>query len=78
MARWSPLIGASHSKDYIVWEYGGMASPGVTKVSEWGAVDTLEREMKNQRDNVFRLGLRQLSLGMGCKLMGTLEWSIFA
>jgi len=55
MARWSPLIGASHSKDYIVWEYGGMASPGVTKVSEWGAVDTLEREMKNQRDNVFSI-----------------------
>lgn len=55
MARWSPLIGASHSKDYIVWEYGGMASPGVTTVSEWGAVDKLEKEMKSQGENVFSI-----------------------
>ena len=54
MARWSRLIGSSHSKDYIVWKYGGMASPGVTSVSEWGAVERLEKEMKNQAENVFR------------------------
>ena len=54
MARWSPLIGSSHSKDYIVWQYGGIASPGVTSVSEWGDVEKLEKEMKDQGENVFR------------------------
>lgn len=54
MARWSPLIGASHSKDYIIWEYGGMASAGVTMVSEWGAVYKLIKEMKSQGGNVYR------------------------
>lgn len=58
MARWSPLIGSSHSKDYIVWQFGGMASPGVTKVSEWGAVEMLEKEMKNQGEKVLRLALK--------------------
>lgn len=55
MARWSPLIGASHSKDYILWKYGGMASPGVTRVSEWGAVEKLQQEMKRQGDNLFSI-----------------------
>lgn len=55
MARWSPLIGSSHSKDYIVWQFGGMASPGVTKVSEWGAVEMLEKEMKNQGEKVLSI-----------------------
>jgi len=54
MARWSRLIGSSHSKDYVVWQYGGMASPGVTSVSEWGAVEGLEKEMKDQGEKVFR------------------------
>jgi len=31
-----------------------MASPGVTSVSEWGAVERLEKEMKDQGENVFR------------------------
>lgn len=56
MARWSSLIGASHSKDYILWKYGGMASPGVTRVSEWGSVDKLVQEMKHQGDDLFRSG----------------------
>lgn len=55
MARWSPLIGASHSKDYIIWEYGGMASAGVTMVSEWGAVYKLIKEMKSQGGNVYSI-----------------------
>ena len=54
MARWSPLIGASHSKDYVIWKYGGMASPGVTTVSEWGAVYKLVKEMKSHSGNVYR------------------------
>ena len=54
MARWSPLIGSSHSKDYVVWQFGGMASPGLKTVSEWGAVGLLEEEMKNQGGNVLR------------------------
>lgn len=55
MARWSSLIGASHSKDYILWKYGGMASPGVTRVSEWGSVDKLVQEMKHQGDDLFSI-----------------------
>ena len=35
-----------------------MSSPGVTKVSEWGAVEMLEKEMKNQGEKVLRLALK--------------------
>ena len=66
MARWSPLIGASHSKDYIIWEYGGMASAGVTMVSEWGAVYKLIKEMKSQGGNVYRYTLRKKAFHQLC------------
>uniref|UniRef100_A0A672ZXC2 Spondin-1 n=1 Tax=Sphaeramia orbicularis TaxID=375764 RepID=A0A672ZXC2_9TELE len=32
--HWSALIGASHSKGYVLWEYGGYASEGVRQVEE--------------------------------------------
>ncbi|KAJ7379198.1 hypothetical protein OS493_017702 [Desmophyllum pertusum] len=35
MARWSPLIGSSHSKDYIVWQYGEWPPP-VSRLSVSG------------------------------------------
>lgn len=65
MASWSRLIGSSHSKDYIVWQYGGMASPGVTSVSEWGAVERLEKEMKDQGEKVFRIIKTRMPLYTG-------------
>ena len=46
--HWSDLIGASHTKDYTIWKYGGYASLGVQRVAEWGSPTTLEREILAQ------------------------------
>ena len=46
--HWSDLIGASHTKDYTIWKYGGYASLGVQRVAEWGSPTTLERELLAQ------------------------------
>ena len=54
MARWSPLIGCSHNRRYVMWQYGVKASPGVKMVSEWGYTKLLEKEVKDQGVNVLR------------------------
>lgn len=46
--HWSNIIGASHSGDYVIWEYGGYANEGVQKVAEWGWSDNLEQEIRAQ------------------------------
>ncbi|XP_038071797.1 spondin-1-like [Patiria miniata] len=50
--HWSDLIGASHTKDYTIWKYGGYASLGVQRVAEWGSPTTLEREILAQTRNI--------------------------
>ncbi|XP_071791189.1 spondin-1-like [Asterias amurensis] len=50
--HWSDLIGASHTKDYTIWKYGGYASLGVQRVAEWGSPTTLERELLAQTRNI--------------------------
>ncbi|NP_001161531.1 F-spondin-like protein precursor [Saccoglossus kowalevskii] len=50
--HWSSLTGCSHSKDYIVFEYGGYASEGIRRVAEWGSSSVLEQEMKSQGQNI--------------------------
>ncbi len=36
--HWSDLIGASHTKGYTIWEYGGMSALGVKRVAELGSI----------------------------------------
>lgn len=47
-AHFSPLIGCSHSTDYIMWRRGQKASPGVKLVAERGQTGTLQSEIESQ------------------------------
>ncbi|KAK1804591.1 hypothetical protein P4O66_020585 [Electrophorus voltai] len=49
--HWSALIGASHSKSYKLWQYGGYASEGVRQVAELGSPVKMEEEIR-QKDSV--------------------------
>ncbi|XP_030644468.1 spondin-1b [Chanos chanos] len=51
--HWSALIGASHSKKYILWEYGGYASEGVKQVAELGSPVKMEGEIRQKGDDVL-------------------------
>ncbi|KAG5848865.1 spondin-1a isoform X1 [Anguilla anguilla] len=51
--HWSAIIGASHSKDYIPWEYGGYASEGVKQVAELGSPVKMEEEIRQKGDDVL-------------------------
>lgn len=46
--HWSALIGASHSKSYMLWEYGGFASEGVRQVAEYGSPIRMEEEIRQK------------------------------
>ncbi|KAL7645703.1 UNVERIFIED_CONTAM: hypothetical protein RMT77_002580 [Armadillidium vulgare] len=52
LTHFSDIIGASHSNDYRVWEYGGLASDGLRQVAEWGSTRVLESELKRQSDHI--------------------------
>ncbi|XP_050689766.1 spondin-1-like isoform X1 [Eriocheir sinensis] len=52
LTHFSDIIGASHSADYMVWEYGKEASDGLKQVAEWGSTRTLESELKRQSDHI--------------------------
>ena len=46
LLHWANIVGASHSKDYAVWQYGGYASAGVKEVCEFGYPRKIEEEMR--------------------------------
>lgn len=46
--HWSAIIGASHSKNYVLWEYGGYASDGVKQVAELGSPVKMEEEIRQK------------------------------
>lgn len=46
--HWSAIIGASHSKNYVLWEYGGYASDGVKQVAELGSPIKMEEEIRQK------------------------------
>ncbi|KAI2648433.1 Spondin-1 [Labeo rohita] len=46
--HWSALIGASHSRSYVLWEYGGFASEGVKQVAEYGSPVKMEEEIRQK------------------------------
>ncbi|KAG7467911.1 hypothetical protein MATL_G00137220 [Megalops atlanticus] len=51
--HWSALIGASHSRNYVLWGYGGYASEGVKQVAELGSPVKMEEEIRQKGDNVL-------------------------
>uniref|UniRef100_A0A8C6P9C4 Spondin-1 n=1 Tax=Nothobranchius furzeri TaxID=105023 RepID=A0A8C6P9C4_NOTFU len=51
--HWSALIGASHSRTYVLWEYGGYASEGVRQVAELGSPIKMEEEIRQKGDEVL-------------------------
>uniref|UniRef100_A0A8C7YQK0 Spondin-1 n=1 Tax=Oryzias sinensis TaxID=183150 RepID=A0A8C7YQK0_9TELE len=51
--HWSAIIGASHSKNYVLWEYGGSASDGVKQVAELGSPVKMEEEIRQKGDDVL-------------------------
>ncbi|TKS70052.1 Spondin-1 F-spondin [Collichthys lucidus] len=51
--HWSAIIGASHSKNYVLWEYGGFASEGVKQVAELGSPVKMEEEIRQKGDDVL-------------------------
>lgn len=59
LLHWSNIVGASHSKAYNIWQYGGYASKGIKEVCEFGYPRTLEQEM---RQHVSVLSIRCLSI----------------
>lgn len=52
LTHFSDIIGASHSANYRVWDYGGYSSDGLRQVAEWGSTRTLESELKRQSDHI--------------------------
>lgn len=48
LARFSDVIGASHTQNYRFWNYSGMASVGLKQVAEHGSTRVLESELKSQ------------------------------
>ncbi|RUS83611.1 hypothetical protein EGW08_008630, partial [Elysia chlorotica] len=53
LLHWSNLVGASHSSDYRIWEYGQFSSRGVKEVCEYGSARTILNELKaNQFERV--------------------------
>lgn len=52
LTHFSDLIGSSHSAQYRVWEYGGIASEGLKEVAVFGSPGKLERELKSQSNHI--------------------------
>jgi len=48
-AHWSPLVVASHSADYVMWQNETLASAGVKQVAETGSTTTIDAELSNYK-----------------------------
>lgn len=46
LLHWSNIVGATHTEDYYIWDYGGYAERGVREVCEYGYSSKLETDMK--------------------------------
>ncbi|GJM22712.1 MAG: hypothetical protein DHS20C15_26270 [Planctomycetota bacterium] len=47
-AHFSSLIGATHDSSFVLWDAGGIASPGMESMAEAGATGTLSAEINAQ------------------------------
>lgn len=52
LLHWSNIVGASHSKNYMLWQYGEYASRGVKEVCELGYPRTAEQEVQSNSREV--------------------------
>ncbi|XP_071042320.1 spondin-1 isoform X3 [Parasteatoda tepidariorum] len=52
LTHFSDIIGASHTGDFRMWEYGGVASEGVKEVAERGITKRLESELKTESNKI--------------------------
>lgn len=52
LTHFSDIIGASHSSDFRIFEYGGYASEGVRQVAELGVSRKLESELKIESEKI--------------------------
>ncbi|GIY74434.1 spondin-1 [Caerostris extrusa] len=52
LTHFSDIIGASHTGDFRMWEYGGHASEGVKEVAERGITKRLESELKTESNKI--------------------------
>ncbi|CAH1799114.1 unnamed protein product [Owenia fusiformis] len=52
LLHWSNIVGSSHSRHYVPWQYGSYSSRGVKEVCEYGWSKTLEQEMRTHSDHV--------------------------
>ena len=52
LTHFSDMIGASHSSDFRMWEYGGYASEGLQEVVELGITKKLEAELKAESNKI--------------------------
>ncbi|GFN93599.1 spondin-1-like [Plakobranchus ocellatus] len=50
--HWSSLVGASHSNDFRIWDYGQFASKAVKEVCEYGSSRSLENQLKSHSDKI--------------------------
>jgi len=46
LLHWSNVVGATHTDDYSIWNYGGYAERGVREICEYGYSSKLESDMK--------------------------------
>jgi len=51
--HWSPLVGSSHSKHYVMWHFNTLASQGVKDICHHGDTRALEDEIRHQVDCLF-------------------------
>ena len=51
LLHWSNIVGASHSKKYMIWQYGDYSSRSVKEVCEFGYTRTMEEEMRTHVSN---------------------------
>lgn len=78
--HWSAIIGASHSKNYVLWEYGGYASDGVKQVAELGSPVKMEEEIRqkvSRRIAVLTLSRWKVSLSTFCSCLCAVFYGIF-
>ncbi|XP_069125616.1 spondin-1-like isoform X3 [Argopecten irradians] len=52
LMHWSRLVGASHSDDYTIWEYGQPATEGVKELCEFGSSLKLQKEMRQNDPHI--------------------------
>lgn len=71
LLHWSNIVGASHSKKFRIWEYGGYATKGVKEVCEFGYPRAVEEEVKR---NVSRTTSDVISAFIKGLIIWRSEW----